>query len=283
MGVSFKNIRSRQYPLEKCRLNEFMQDELTIKQLNDQEKVQHWLAKSDNSGLEDLIDVKHTNEVQQAVPMNTYNFDIPEFHSRKAVCKLHNTETLNIAPAGIREDRAAINQIRQDIPQVGRCTQEDDDGESVKSCCSIRLRLISVVSRATAERGQSKQKIWSGYLDKPKSIVVQKLRWPDMNQNPRYVTEPLTFNQLNFPQFIGGATRTITKVTDPEELQGWLWVMSKVAYLYDQCKSWEKARSVYFAILSGIEEGESTWSNSFTHYDLMCPIIHEKQAERSDT
>ena len=102
-----------------------------------------------------------------------------------------------------------------------------------------------------------------------------------MNQNPRYVTEPLTFNQLNFAQFVGGEARTIVKTTDPVEIFGRLRVLSKVAYLKDQCKSWDKARAVYFAIVSSIEEGEATWNSSFAHYDLMCPAVPEKV--RSDT
>ena len=111
----------------------------------------------------------------------------------------------------------------------------------------------------------------SGFLDKPMSQVVTKMRWPHMNQNPRYVTSNLMFNQLNFCQFVGGECRTIQKTLNETELMGRLRVLSKVAYMYDQCKDWEKARGAYFAILSSIEEGEATWDSTFGHYDIMCP------------
>ena len=96
---------------------------------------------------------------------------------------------------------------------------------------------------------------------------------------PRYVTEALTFNQLSFPQFVGGECRTILKTSNAEEVYGRLRILSKVAYLYDNCKSWEKARATYFAIISSIEEGEASWNSSFGHYDLMCPAAPEPKAE----
>ena len=105
--------------------------------------------------------------------------------------------------------------------------------------------------------------------------MLVKHMWPHMNQNPRYVTTSLTFNQLNFCQFVGGKCHTILKTEDNDELFGRLRILSKIAYLFDQCKDWEKARSAYFAILSSIEEGEAYWSSSFGHYDVMCPPKHE--------
>ena len=70
---------------------------------------------------------------------------------------------------------------------------------------------------------------------------------------------------------MGGECRTILKMNDAEEVYGRLRILSKISYLFDQCKSWEKARAAYFAMLSSIEEGDASWSSSFGHYDLMCP------------
>ena len=124
----------------------------------------------------------------------------------------------------------------------------------------------------------------SGYLDKPRSNVLVKQKWPHMNQDPRYVTETLTFNQLNFCQFIGGECRTILRTEDPVEIWGRLRVLSKVAYLYNQCASWERARAAYFTIVGSIEEGEVDWGSSFGHYDLMCPapVYELRHAQRAD-
>ena len=101
-----------------------------------------------------------------------------------------------------------------------------------------------------------------------------------MNQNPRYVTTSLTYNQLSFPQFVGGECRTILKCQSEDEVCGRLRVLSKVAYLFEQCRDWDKARGAYFAILSSIEEGEAFWGSSFGHYDIMCP---PRQEEPSST
>ena len=107
----------------------------------------------------------------------------------------------------------------------------------------------------------------SGFLDKPRSNVMFKHY---MNQDPRYVTEFLMFNQLSFPQLVGGECRTILRADSQEEIWGRLRILSKVAYLFYQCKSWERARATYYAILGSIEEGEAEWTDSFSYYDLMC-------------
>ena len=146
------------------------------------------------------------------------------------------------------------------------------DGDSIRSGFSW-----ASCSLITQRRNRDKK---SGFLDKPLSQVMVKLRWPHMYQNPRYVTEALTFNQLSFPQFVGGECRTILRTTEGEELQGRLRVLSKIAYLYDQCKNWEKARAAYFTIISSIKEGEATWSSTFGHYNVMCPPVlpsHENE------
>ena len=170
----------------------------------------------------------------------------------------------------------------------------ESDGESVITACSFRTR-VSVNSRYKSDsvrmakiggkniEGIKKlSELKSGFLDKPMSQVVVKHKWPHMNQNPRYITEALTFHQLSFPQFVRGECRTIMKTDNMNELYGRLRILSKVAYLYDQCKSWDRARSVYFAIISSIEEGEAGWNGSFGHYDLMCVPPLEQKSEKSD-
>ena len=52
--------------------------------------------------------------------------------------------------------------------------------------------------------------------------------------------------------------------------------MSKVSYLHEQSKSWDRARGVYYAILSSIEEGDLEWDSSLAQFDLMCPPVLEK-------
>ena len=113
--------------------------------------------------------------------------------------------------------------------------------------------------------------------------MLVKHMWLHMNQNLCYVTESLTFNQLTFQQFVGGECRTILKATNDEEVYGRLRILSKIAYLFEQCKNWDRARSTYFAILSSIEEGEANWNSSFRHYDLMCPVIVKTKAEKTMT
>ena len=89
-------------------------------------------------------------------------------------------------------------------------------------------------------------------------------------------------SDLNFQQFVGGECRMIIKTEHVNELYGCLRIMSKIAYLYDQCKSWDRARSAHFAIISSIEEGEAGWNSSFGHYDLMCVPPLEQKSDRYD-
>ena len=83
---------------------------------------------------------------------------------------------------------------------------------------------------------------------------------------------------------MGGECRTIACTINEQELQGRLLVLSKVAYLFNQCTSWDRARSVYFAIVGSIEEGEADWGSSFGHYDLMClaPVYDSKTEQKLD-
>ena len=161
---------------------------------------------------------------------------------------------------------------RQHQPQY---RHKVDDGES-----EFSLETAGAYRGNDSERDYNRQirddKVKSGFLDKPRSQVITKQKWPHMNQNPRYVTSPLTFNQLNFCQFVGGEVRTVLRAEDWDEITGRLRMLSKIAYLYDQCRDWERARNVYFTIVSSIEEGESIWDNSFGHYDIMCPPKQEE-------
>ena len=162
-------------------------------------------------------------------------------------------------------DRRLVKTQTQKYKGVG---DRDSDGESV---FSVQSRASTATIRTNMSVGRYKNQVKSGFLDKPRSSVLVKHRWPHMNQDPRYVTKSLSFNQLNFAQFVGGECRTISRTSEPKEHFGRLKILAKVAYLYDVCKNWEKARSVYFAIVSNIEEGETTWSSALGHYDVMCP------------
>ena len=154
---------------------------------------------------------------------------------------------------------------------------EDSTGESEQF--SEPLGSARSVEVIRASRGKYPESMGStrlrdlklGFLDKPRSHVLVKHKWPHMNQNPRYITETLSFNQLNFQQFVKGECHTIIRAKRVDEIYSRLRILSKIAYLYDQCKSWEHARSVYFAIISSIEEGEAEWASLFGYYDLMCP------------
>ena len=140
----------------------------------------------------------------------------------------------------------------------------DSDGES------STISNLTLSSRYTV-KNMNKHNMKSGFLEKPRSIVRFRQKWPHMNQDPRYVTAPLWYDELSFNQFVGGECRTIMRTQDPDEVLGRLRILSKIAYLHEQCGSWEKARATYFAIVSSIEEGEMHWLGSIGHYDIMCP------------
>ena len=156
-----------------------------------------------------------------------------------------------------------VDDFEDTMTQVIDAGEKESDNESVFS--------------QTLKRGAN---LRSGVLEKPRSQVMLKLKWPHMNQNPRYVTAPLTFNELTFSQFVGGECRTIIKADNPDEIFGRLKILSKIAYLHEQCRSWDKAHVAYFAILSSIEEAEADWNSSFGLYDMMCPPPLEMETQK---
>ena len=166
--------------------------------------------------------------------------------------------------------------VQPQPPRGVQNTDRDSDGESVLTSCSRYTIRLEKVDQCNGT------KLKSGVLDKPCSNVIHKLLWPHMNQNPRYVIENLTFHELNFCQFVGGECKTIEKTEDPVEVKGRLKLLLKVSYLYNQCDNWDRARSVYFVVLSNIEEGEATWADSFAHMDLMCPPVMTGQRQNRD-
>ena len=60
--------------------------------------------------------------------------------------------------------------------------------------------------------------------------------------------------------------------------------LSRIAYLKDKCKSWEKAKTMYFSILMSIEEAKANWTSSFVHYDMICPApVEGKETKENKT
>ena len=192
---------------------------------------------------------------------------------RRAVDGETSGETVNPGKMENRK-KPSVTKPKNDSERIvikssaKQAEEGDSDGESTYTIKSEMSQLTRASSSAFT---QGKGIVKSGFLGKPRSSVLVKQCWPHMNQDPRYVTQPLSFNQLNFAQFVGGECRTIMRTKNETEIYGRLRVLSKISYLYDVCGSWERAKVTYFAILGSIEEGEANWTSSFSHYDLMCP------------
>ena len=154
---------------------------------------------------------------------------------------------------------------------------DDSDGESIVTHFSSETK--NVLNRSEWSIENKRMNVKSGFLEKPRSKVMFRHKWPHMNQDPRYVTQFLMFDELNFPQFVGGECRTILWTSDQSEITGRLRVLSKIAYLFNQCGSWDRARATYFAIVGSIEEGEATWSDSFNNFDLMCLATNDSSSK----
>ena len=81
------------------------------------------------------------------------------------------------------------------LPHARPASEVESDGEFEFTSVSKQTNRVSTC--------KDRIKLRSGFLDKPKSSILYKHEWPHMNQDPHYVTESLTFNQLNFSQFVG--------------------------------------------------------------------------------
>ena len=152
-----------------------------------------------------------------------------------------------VAQEGVGARRKAIAQRDETMvqpQQVKSRVDMDSDGESVISNFLIRTggsNVTQVSHRSIKPSSHHAKNPKSGFLDKQCTKVMFKLTWPHMSQNPRYVPEPRSFNQLSFAQFVGGECRTILKTEQAQEVTGRLKILSKIAYLYEQCKSWDRA------------------------------------------
>ena len=169
------------------------------------QKVRTWL-----SSTEDLLYVHETRSDPGDTPVTQERAKNIQSHSnfRQALRekeqqqKENRAETTRRAPVTTPapvpapdEDTSRRRRGRPRTPARGRGAENNSsDGESSGSDTSSRNHKTN-----------KSKKIKSGFLDKPKSQVIQKLRWPHMNQNHRYVTTSLGFNELSFSQFVGGS------------------------------------------------------------------------------
>ena len=248
--------------------------------LSDKTRVMDWLNSSEDSvGLgSPRLDITMQTKADTFSCVPCYRKEV------RQQWKAGEAELVPEKRAPLKErhgDRVVVDENKP-APKPRSRLDTDSDGESVISVlsaksdhsCITKQSTITIKSSGSSRAVSVKIKNRnpkSGFLDKPCTRVLVKHTWPHMSQNPHYVPEPLSFNQLSFQQFVGGETRTILKADSDEEIYGRLRILSKVAYLFEQCKNWDKARSTYFAIISSIEEGEADWSSTFGHYDLMCP------------
>ena len=116
--------------------------------------------------------------------------------------------------------------VRAEPQTMHRMEDRDSDGESrvsvISSSSHVSRALSSVVGREVKCKDTVETKIpcdlKSGFLDKPRSTVLVKHKWPHMNQNPRYVTEALTFNQLMFPSSLGA---NVIRFEGPRTRRSW--------------------------------------------------------------
>ena len=173
------------------------------------ERINQWLVDSEDLSMfhETRSELGQRNTVSKKI-----NIKIP--NSRKALRDKRKTgvgkpeKPIAKSSRGHATGPGARPKVTQkDLRQTPRRTDKYSDryqeGELLYSDQSdVWSDNRSEVSQFSG--GPPKEKLHSGFLDKPRSQVLIKLLWPHMNQNPRYVTSSLTFNQLNFAQFVGG-------------------------------------------------------------------------------
>ena len=246
---------------------------ITENKTTDAEKVKMWL--------DDSLDYPYIHETHSEpgdIKCDTQSNGCMPCISRRNMREQRRTEApVQKAVAGGVQQQKVVKKKTQKQSDASSMSGLDMDGEYEDNYARNAGSSVYENYAVKQHRGELR----SGFLDKPRTVVLYKLRWPHMNQNPRYVTKSLGFDDLNFAQLVGGECRTILKTDDADELYGRLRILSKVAYLLDQCKNWEKARSAYYAIMSSIEEGESSWSSTFGHYDMMCPPTYSSESKQS--
>ena len=121
----------------------------------------------------------------------------------------HNEYEQQNMPEVVKKKKNSRPATNAEVTRTLPLDDHDSDGESAISRLSINTTSRNAQSQCGSRHEYisgvpQRKELRSGFLDKPRSQVVHKQRWPHMNQNPRYVTESLHFNSLSFPQFVGG-------------------------------------------------------------------------------
>ena len=192
------------------------------------DRINQWLAE-----LEDL-DMYHETRSELGKPSRVCNkvkFDV--VNSRRALRDERRNEEVEVNTDQWRQKDQ--RRLATTNPSRGRTQKEnmpahrqratksratDKQYEGEQTCVDWGQECGSDLGESVWSSSRRKEKLCSGFLDKPRSQVLIKLMWPHMNQDPRYVTHSLTFNQLNFAQLVGGECRTILRCDSDAELCG---------------------------------------------------------------
>ncbi len=94
--------------------------------------------------------------------------------------------------------------------------------------------------------------------------------WLHVVLQEEYVTQDVSFADLDFHLFVTGETEIICSYHIPDtERQGWLQLLNKMAYLHG-AHSWDILRQAYSAIITQIEKQALLWDQWDTAFS---PLI----------
>ncbi len=126
-------------------------------------------------------------------------------------------------------------------------------------------------SDSDCDQGMTRRskKIRSGMNAKAGSRVQSPKIWPHIDLDFQYVATPVKFAELSLEQLVAGEAKTTLNCTVSDEVQGQLRLLAKVCYWQLLTKDWPKVRSLYAAVMRGVETGEMMWDGSWERYEYM--------------
>ena len=108
--------------------------------------------------------------------------------------------------------------------------------------------------------GGSKSNKKSGMLHRFYERVVAPQRWAHTMLRGKYVHDPISFNQMNFTQYVAGEALILSSLPEGPEKQNRLDLQYRLASL-SEVHHWDTVKAIYSCILTSVENGGMSWDS----------------------
>lgn len=199
---------------------------------------------------------------------------------RRVVAMDHRRLEKGAASASSRIPPACSVFSAAELPERSRTNAANNNNtlsDSDETDGASSLRSIQVSGE------QHLKKYRSGIAQRASDRVESPQLWPHVALMGEFITQNVTFQDLDFRLFVAGELEIVTsaQISDTQRA-GRLHLIKQLAYLHGGY-SWEVLRSVYAAILSRIEVNNLSWSqwNSEFVHQIQWALVRQQMDSRA--